>query len=88
MSDDQFRKWKRVHIPVEFGMKIVIVGDVVVDHHVYEGERLDPSSTEARGVTVVRELGGAKALSRLLEAIFLLASISMHSTGRCSALRS
>ncbi len=50
-------------------MKIVIVGDVVVDHHVYEGERLDPSSTEARGVTVVRELGGAKALCRLLEAM-------------------
>jgi hypothetical protein len=47
-------------------MRIVVVGDVVVDHHVYEGERTSPSATQSRGVQVKRETGGAHALTRLI----------------------
>jgi len=50
-------------------MRIVVVGDVVVDHHVYEGERNSPAATQARGVRVVREPGGAHALYRLIAAL-------------------
>jgi hypothetical protein len=50
-------------------MKTIVAGDVVVDHHVYEGERSNPAATECRGVSVVRELGGAKSLSNLIEQI-------------------
>jgi hypothetical protein len=51
-------------------MRIVVVGDVVVDHHVYEGERSTPAATQSRGVQVVRENGGAYSLFRLLSAVF------------------
>lgn len=50
-------------------MRIVVVGDVVVDHHVYEGERSTPAATQSRGVRVVREYGGAHSLFRLLSAV-------------------
>lgn len=50
-------------------MRIVVVGDVVVDHHVYEGERTSPSATQSRGVQVRRETGGAHSLTRLIAAM-------------------
>jgi hypothetical protein len=54
----------------EIHMQIVVVGDVVVDHHVYEGERSTPAATQSRGVQVVRENGGAYSLFRLLSSVF------------------
>jgi hypothetical protein len=50
-------------------MRIIVVGDVVVDHHVYEGERGTPAAIQSRGVQVVREIGGAYSLCRLLNAM-------------------
>lgn len=50
-------------------MRVVVAGDVVVDHHVYEGERSNPAATRSRGVHVVREFGGAKALADLIQAV-------------------
>jgi hypothetical protein len=49
--------------------KILVTGDVVVDHHIYEGRRYAASATERQGVKVVREHGGAKALTRLIDAV-------------------
>ena len=45
---------------------IVVTGDVVVDHHIYEGERHTPSVEHKRGVRAWRELGGADLVRRLL----------------------
>ncbi|MBL8848655.1 MAG: ATP-binding protein, partial [Planctomycetaceae bacterium] len=47
-------------------MRITVAGDVIVDHHVYEGERLNPAAVDARGLRVVREHGGALALEKLI----------------------
>ncbi len=48
--------------------KILVTGDVVVDHHIYEGKRHTASAVERQGVRVVREPGGAMALTRLIDA--------------------
>ena len=45
---------------------VVIAGDIIVDHHLYEGERSSPSLDGKRGVRVTRELGGAVLIERLL----------------------
>jgi hypothetical protein len=65
-------------------MRIVVVGDVVVDHHVYEGERSTPAATQSRGVQVVRENGGAYSLFRLLSAVFA-ASGKQHQTSEAQS---
>jgi hypothetical protein len=43
-----------------------VSGDIVVDHHIYEGERTAPTMDDKRGVEEVREHGGACAIHRLL----------------------
>lgn len=48
---------------------IVVTGDVVVDHHLYEGERATAAAYSERGVKVVREHGGAAGLHGLLLAL-------------------
>ncbi len=45
---------------------IVVTGDLVIDHHIYEGERHWPALERARGVAECRELGGADLVCRLL----------------------
>lgn len=67
-------------------MRIVVVGDVVVDHHVYEGERSTPAATQSRGVQVVRENGGAYSLFRLLSAVFT-ASRKQHQAAEAQSQR-
>ncbi len=48
------------------GKKILLTGDVVVDHHIYTGERTKASMTGQRGVKTVRELGGANNAVKLI----------------------
>jgi hypothetical protein len=48
---------------------VVVVGDIVVDHHLYEGNRDKPTMLNRRGSREVRETGGAATLCRLLNAI-------------------
>ena len=50
-------------------MRIIVAGDIVVDHHVYAGERGTPAAIQLRGVQVVRENGGAYSLYRLISAM-------------------
>jgi len=45
---------------------LVVTGDVVVDHHIYAGERGTAASDHKRGVRDVRELGGAAILRETL----------------------
>jgi hypothetical protein len=45
---------------------IVVTGDVVLDHNIYEGERLSPDSSK-RGARYGREPGGATLVYGLLE---------------------
>jgi hypothetical protein len=50
---------------------IVVTGDVIVDHHLYEGERRHPSSsTQTRGVHQEIEPGGAALVSNTLKELF------------------
>ncbi len=48
---------------------IVVSGDVIVDHHIYRGTRGQIRNTDIAGVRDVREIGGAAALHRLIEAV-------------------
>jgi hypothetical protein len=49
--------------------RILVTGDVVVDHHIYEGQRFTPSASDQRGVKVVKQHGGAKGLADLINAV-------------------
>lgn len=49
--------------------QIVITGDVIVDHHIYGGERTTAAAKERPGFKVIREYGGAAGLSNLLKAL-------------------
>lgn len=50
--------------------RIFITGDVLVDHHIYEGERRCLSEQTLRGLKAKREHGGACLIHRLLQACF------------------
>ncbi len=43
-----------------------VTGDVVLDHHIYAGERLLPTQERGRGVEIKQELGGAAIVAELL----------------------
>ena len=47
---------------------IVVVGDIIVDNHIYEGERAKPTARGERGVRVFKQSGGAAIISQLLDA--------------------
>ena len=48
------------------GNKIVLVtGDFLIDHHIYEGRRHQFAEHSQPGVRVVEELGGAALVQRL-----------------------
>lgn len=49
--------------------QVVVSGDLVVDHHLYEGDRRKPDNANGRGVRHVRRVGGANGVRRLLEAL-------------------
>ena len=46
---------------------ILVTGDVIVDHHIYQGSRLETSSVERRGTSVVTEVGGAQIIYDILK---------------------
>lgn len=46
---------------------ILVSGDVVIDHHLYEGERITPVDRLRRGVRHFTRLGGAAGLRDLIE---------------------
>lgn len=48
---------------------ILVTGDVVVDHHIYEGQRFTASALDQRGVKVKRQRGGAQGLTNLINAV-------------------
>jgi hypothetical protein len=47
---------------------ILVTGDVVLDHHIYTGERLHLNDETSRGLSVVMETGGAALTQRLVAA--------------------
>lgn len=48
---------------------ILVTGDIVVDHHLYEGGRLDHRDETVNGVHLVREFGGAVLIQKLIGAV-------------------
>ncbi len=49
---------------------IIVTGDVVIDHHLYKGERDTPTTEQKSGLRDFAEQGGAAVLTRLLGQIF------------------
>lgn len=49
---------------------LIVTGDVVIDHHLYKGERETPTTDHKPGVREWREPGGAAVLANLLKAVF------------------
>ena len=47
--------------------KILVTGDFVLDHHIYEGSRYHYGDNRSRGVQEVKELGGAALVHYLLQ---------------------
>jgi hypothetical protein len=47
---------------------LIVAGDVVVDHYLYEGQRQRPTDG-GQGMRVVRRVGGAAGLKALIEAV-------------------
>ncbi len=45
---------------------VIITGDLVLDHHLYEGERVHPMQDKKRGILEHVEWGGAALLQRLI----------------------
>ena len=54
--------------------RIVVAGDIVIDYHIYEGERLKPAMVDRRGLSVVQKPGGAAGLCDLLTQLMRLAA--------------
>jgi hypothetical protein len=48
---------------------VVVAGDVVVDHHIYEGTRDKPYAHAMQGTAIHQEAGGAKLLFKILETL-------------------
>jgi hypothetical protein len=48
---------------------VLISGDVVVDHHLYEGRRYTASASDLPGIAAVREHGGAMLLHNLIKTL-------------------
>lgn len=49
---------------------VVVTGDIVIDRHIYEGERLTLRDNSYRGTHAVEEAGGAALTQRLIGAVF------------------
>ena len=49
---------------------LVVAGDILIDHHLYAGERASPATRDRRGVREIKEHGGAELLKRSLDALF------------------
>jgi hypothetical protein len=47
---------------------LIVAGDVVVDHYLYEGQRARPTD-RGQGMRVVRRVGGAAGLRKLIKAL-------------------
>jgi hypothetical protein len=56
-------------LPPARRFNLLITGDIVVDHHLYEGERPSPMADHKTGLRDVREHGGAAILDKLLRAL-------------------
>jgi len=46
---------------------VVVAGDIVVDHHIYQGARDKPYARAAQGTAIHQETGGAKLLFKVLQ---------------------
>jgi hypothetical protein len=45
---------------------VTVTGDIVVDHHIYEGARGTPAAGPQRGMRDLRDLGGGAPLKEML----------------------
>jgi hypothetical protein len=55
---------------------ILVTGDVTIDHYIYEGERDSSRKLDARGVSSVKEVGGAAYILKILKSLMELAAIT------------
>lgn len=70
--------------------KILVTGDFLIDHHIYEGRRHHFGDHGSRGVCVTEELGGGALIHRLLselQADFAMACTSVLAVNEQTALQ-
>ena len=48
---------------------VLVTGDYILDHHIYEGQRRHYGDHHSHGVKEIEELGGATLIHYLLEAL-------------------
>ncbi len=48
---------------------VLVTGDVIIDHNIYQGKRTTPDSKESQGTTVGKNPGGAKLLYRIINEV-------------------
>ena len=53
--------------------KILVTGDVIIDHHIYQGGRATPGSHEPQGTLIVESMGGALLLYDIIARVSELA---------------
>jgi hypothetical protein len=53
-------------------MRILVAGDVVTDHYVYEGQQRIAGSTASEGAVWISEIGGAGLVGKLLQTVAAL----------------
>ncbi len=67
MAEQKARTEKKAPVEKKARLRTVVVaGDIVVDHHIYEGTRDRPSAHAEQGTAIHQETGGAELLFRML----------------------
>ena len=66
------KKNKKIKPDKSDPIKILVTGDVILDHNIYQGLRPIPSSVEPAGTTYARSPGGAFILFRILRELSAL----------------
>ena len=64
-------------------LSVLVTGDIVIDLHVYEGDRLTLSDHPSRGTRLVEETGGAALSHRLISAVFAADLAERQLVRRC-----
>ena len=57
-------------LPDTAPLHLIVAGDVLIDRHIYAGERTTPAMRDRRGVGEKKEFGGAHLLYRLIDCLF------------------
>lgn len=64
--------------------KIVVAGDVIIDHNIYQGQRFCPDSKASHGTMVIDSPGGARLLYEIINELSKAAKAEVNTIGEYS----